>query len=80
MRSLDTKALALLKAAMKYVGSYYVPTAQTSVLEQKAKNLLAWPGFPQDGIMVQGLLLMVIGLNSINHRSTVLVFLPTPPR
>jgi hypothetical protein len=66
LRKACTNALGHPEAAMINVGSYYVPAAQPSVLEQEANNLLTWPGLPQAGFTVQALIFTVIGLDGSN--------------
>lgn len=62
---LTSKPLSHLEAAMRYVGSFYIPAAPTKVIEHEVHQLLA--NAPRDGYAVQALLIMAIALDADNQ-------------
>lgn len=70
-----TRPVPHLEAAMRYLGSFYVQSAPTSLLAEEAINLLSAPLCPRDGFAVQANLLVAIGLDGNTELKRALVFL-----
>lgn len=60
------KPLPLLNAAIRYIGSCYLPAASTPSILAEIENLLVSPeiGSPKDGFTVQAMMLVAIGLDA----------------
>lgn len=70
-----TRPLPHLEAAMRYLGSFYVPSAPRSLLAEEALHLLSAPSCPRDGFAVQANMLVAIGLDGNAERKRALAFL-----
>ncbi|SPO01650.1 related to Zn(II)2Cys6 transcriptional activator [Cephalotrichum gorgonifer] len=64
-----------LLAAIRYLGSFYVQSAPTSLLAEEAIHQLSAPLCPRDGFTVQANLLMVIGLDGSSELKRASAFL-----
>lgn len=68
MELLRTKPIPHLETAMCYVASQYVSTSLTATFALELETLLASADIPNDGFLVQALLLFVIGLDGNNEQ------------
>lgn len=65
---LERTNLPHLESAIRYIGSSYVPSAPTGLLEKSVDELLFHRNPPKDGFTVQAMLLFAIGLHANGER------------
>lgn len=66
------KPLAHLEAAMRYVGSFYVPQAPTISLGLEAERIIYHVDCRDDGFRVQAMLILAIGLDGYTYQEKAL--------
>lgn len=64
-----------LEAAVRYVGSFYVPQAPTVALGLEAERTVYSADCPKDGFRVQALLILTIGLDGYTYQEKALQIL-----
>ncbi|PVH75515.1 hypothetical protein DL98DRAFT_498285 [Cadophora sp. DSE1049] len=64
-----------LEAAMRYVGSFYVPQAPTVALGLEAERSVYQADCPKDGFRVQAMLILAIGLDGYTYQEKALQIL-----
>jgi hypothetical protein len=64
-----------LEAAMRYVGSFYVPQAPTVALGLEAERTIYHADCPKDGFRVQAMLILTIGLDGYTYQEKALQIL-----
>jgi Fungal Zn(2)-Cys(6) binuclear cluster domain len=69
------KPLDALEAAMRYVGSFYVPQAPTVALGLEAERTVYNADCPRDGFRVQAMLILTIGLDGYTYQEKALQIL-----
>lgn len=69
------KPLQHLEAAMRYIGSFYIAQAPTSVLCLEAERAIYNMTCPKDGFKVQAMLILAIGLDGYTYQDKALQFL-----
>ncbi|KAF8852062.1 hypothetical protein BDZ45DRAFT_600526 [Acephala macrosclerotiorum] len=69
------KPVEHLEAAMRYVGSFYVPQAPTVALGLEAERAVYDPGCRKDALKVQAMLILVIGLDGYTYQEKALQIL-----
>lgn len=69
------RSLEHVEAAIRYVGSLYIPEAPTVIFEQEAERLVSLPTCPPDGFKVQTLLILAIAFDGCLHRDKALQLL-----
>lgn len=69
------KRLGPLEAAMRYVGSMYVPQAPTVALALEAERIIYQADCCEDGFKVQAMLLLSLGLDGYTHQEKALEIL-----
>jgi hypothetical protein len=69
------KPLDHLEAAMRYVGSFYVPQAPTVALGLEAERTVYNADCPKDGFRVQAMLILTIGLDGYTYQEKALQIL-----
>ncbi|PMD65312.1 uncharacterized protein K444DRAFT_518763 [Hyaloscypha bicolor E] len=69
------KPLDALEAAMRYVGSFYVPQAPIVALEHEAERTVYNADCPRDGFRVQAMLILTIGLDGYRYQEKALQIL-----
>ncbi|KAI9711429.1 MAG: hypothetical protein M1812_007174 [Candelaria pacifica] len=65
---LQTRSLHHLETVMKYIGASYISQAATRSFAQGLEKELYGGSYPQDGFMVQAMLLFAIGLDANNQQ------------
>lgn len=66
------KPIGHLEAAMRYVGSFYVPQAPTVALQMEAERLIYHRDCRNDGFRVQAMLVLAIGLDGYTYQEKAL--------
>jgi hypothetical protein len=69
------KPVDALEAAMRYVGSFYVPQAPTVALGLEAERTVYDADCPRDGFRVQAMLILTIGLDGYTYQEKALQIL-----
>lgn len=69
------KPISHLEAAMRYVGSFYVPQAPTVALGLEAERIIYHPDCHEDGFKVQAMLILTIGLDGYTYQEKALQIL-----
>lgn len=69
------KALGPLEAAMRYLGSFYVPQAPTISLGMEAERLVYQADYQENGFKVQAMLLLTLGLDGYTYQEKALQIL-----
>lgn len=69
------KPIDHLEAAMRYVGSFYVPQAPTVALGLEAERTVYHADCPKDGFRVQAMLILTIGLDGYTYQEKALQIL-----
>jgi Fungal Zn(2)-Cys(6) binuclear cluster domain/Fungal specific transcription factor domain len=69
------KPLDQLEAAMRYVGSFYVPQAPTVALGLEAERTIYHADCPKDGFRIQAMLILAIGLDGYTYQEKALQIL-----
>jgi hypothetical protein len=69
------KPLDALEAAMRYVGSFYVPQAPIVALGHEAERTVYNADCPRDGFRVQAMLILTIGLDGYRYQEKALQIL-----
>ncbi len=69
------KPLDHLDAALRYVGSFYVPQAPTVALGLEAERIIYDSACPKDEFRVQAMLILVIGLDGYTYQEKALSIL-----
>lgn len=64
-----------LEAAMRHVGSFYVPQAPTVALGLEAERTIYHADCPKDGFRVQAMLILTIGLDGYTYQEKALQIL-----
>ncbi|TVY42317.1 hypothetical protein LSUB1_G003589 [Lachnellula subtilissima] len=75
MQLLKSKPIPHLETAMCYIASQYVSTRSTATFSLELEALIASTDIPNDGFLVQTLLLFVIGLDGNNEQLRALEML-----
>ena len=75
MRLRTERALSHLEAAMRYVGSFFVPQASTVTLGIEAERALYHADCPQDAFRVQAMLILCVGLDGYTSQEKALKIL-----
>lgn len=75
MRLRTERPLSHLEAAMRYVGSFFVPQASTITLGIEAERALYHADCPQDAFRVQAMLILCIGLDGYTSQEKALKIL-----
>jgi hypothetical protein len=69
------RKLDALETAMRYVGSFYVEKAPTTVLGLEAERSVYSMDCPKDGFKVQAMLILTIGLDGYTYQEKALQIL-----
>lgn len=69
------KPIDYLEACIRYVGSFYVPQAPTVALGLEAERSVYHPDCPKDGLRVQAMLILAIGLDGYTYQEKALQIL-----
>ncbi|KAE9367441.1 hypothetical protein N431DRAFT_416090 [Stipitochalara longipes BDJ] len=67
-----SESIHSIEAAMRSVGSYYVPQAPTVALGLEAERSVYHPDCPKDSFLVQAMLIIAIGLDGYTYQEKAL--------
>lgn len=72
MQLRSQRNLCHLEAAMRFVGSFFIPQASTLTLAAEARRVLQSPTCPQDAFRVQAMIIMCIGSDGNTNQEDAL--------